>query len=100
MSFINNSDSWADLTIFIISLISLLEIINLVVPDSNIFSWIAALVAVAAAVNPNAIKMLLANGLVSFLITGNPIFSSGPESLPKNPQIVLFYSIEFLVILY
>ena len=31
------------------------------------------------------LKRLLANGLSSFLIGGNPVFSNGPKSLPKNP---------------
>ena len=29
--------------------------------------------------------MLLANGLIKFPIEGNPVFSNGLESLPKNP---------------
>ena len=45
-----------------ISFISLLEIINVVLPDPNIFLRIAASVADAAAVNSNGAKMLLANG--------------------------------------
>ena len=49
------------------------------------FLWIAAFAADAAAVNPNGIKTLLANGLSAFLIKGNPAFSNGPKSLPKNP---------------
>ena len=42
-------------------------------------------VADAAAVNPNGIKTLLANGLSTFPIKGNPVFSNGPKSLPKSP---------------
>ena len=53
--------------------------------DPNIFSWIAALVPDAAAVNASCIETLLANGLSTFLIRGNPVFSNGPKSLPKNP---------------
>ena len=34
--------------------------------------------------NPNGIKILLANGLSTFPIKGNHIFSNGPKSLPKN----------------
>ena len=45
----------------------------------------AASVADAAAVNPNGIETLLANGLNKFSIKGNPIFCNVPESLPKNP---------------
>ena len=61
------------------------EITNVVVLDPNILLWIAASVADAAAVNPNGIKTLLANGLSTFPIKGNPVFSNGPKSLPKNP---------------
>ena len=45
-----------------ISFISLLEIINVVVLDPNIFLWTAPSVAAAAAVNPTGIKTRLANG--------------------------------------
>ena len=34
--------------------------------------------------NPNGIKILLANGLSTFPIKGNHVFSNGPKSLPKN----------------
>ena len=52
-----------DLAIFMILFISSLEIINVVIADLNIFWWIAASVAAAAAVNPNRIKTLQANVL-------------------------------------
>ena len=52
-----------DLAIFMVSFISSLEIINVVIPDLNMFWWIAAPVADAAAVNPNCIKTLQANVL-------------------------------------
>ena len=70
-----------------ISFISAIEFISAVLPDTNILFWIAASVAdaAAAAVNPNGIKTLLANGLSTFPIKGNPVFSNGPKSLPKNP---------------
>ena len=42
-------------------------------------------VADAAVVNPNGIKTLLANGLNTFSIKGNPVFNIGPKGLPKNP---------------
>ena len=56
-------------------------------PDPNIFLLIAVSVAAAtaAAVSPNGIKTLLANGLSTFFIKGNPVFNNGPKSLPKNP---------------
>ena len=54
-------------------------------PDTNIFLWIAVSVADAAAVNPNDNKTLLADGFNTFFIKGNPVFSNGPKSQPKNP---------------
>ena len=52
---------------------------------SQKFLCIPASAADAAAVNPNGIKTLLANGLISFFINGNPVFSNGPRTLPRNP---------------
>ena len=46
------------------------------------FLWIAPSVADTAAVNRNGIETLLANGLKTFFIKGNPIFSNDPKSLP------------------
>ena len=75
-----------------ISFISSLEIINVVVReakpkgrlDPNIFLPIATSVAAAAAFNSNGIKTLSDNGLSTFPIKGNPVFSNGPESIPKS----------------
>ena len=41
--------------------------------------------AEAAAVNPNGIKTLLANGLITFFINGYSDFNNGPGGLPRNP---------------
>ena len=49
------------------------------------FLCIPASDADAAAVNPKGMKTLLASGLITFFINGNPVFSNGPRSLPKNP---------------
>ena len=49
------------------------------------FLCIVASAANAAAGNPKGIKLLLANGLITFLINGNPVFSNKPRSLPTNP---------------
>ena len=46
---------------------------------------IPASAANAAAVNPKGIKTFLANGLITFSIKGNPIFSNGPSNLPQSP---------------
>ena len=91
--FINTPDSSRDLIIFMISFISSFEIINFVVREAmsegrlnpKALLWIATSVAAAAAVYPNSIKTLLANGLSTVLIKDNPVFSNGPKSLPKNP---------------
>ena len=53
--------------------------------DPNNFLCIPASTADAAAVNPKGIKTLLDNGLITFFISGNPAFSNGPRSLPRNP---------------
>ena len=37
------------------------------------------------AVIPKRIKTLLANGLITFVINGNPVFSNEPNNLPRNP---------------
>ena len=71
--------------IFIISFISSFEIIKDVVPDPNIFLCIPASAAYAAVVNPKGIKILLANSLITFFITGNPVFNNEPSNLLKNP---------------
>ena len=59
----------------------------LLCPDPNIFLCIAASGADAAAVNPKRINTLLANCLITFFIKGNPVFSNGPNNLPKNPPV-------------
>ena len=82
------------------ALISSFEIINVSTSDLNTFLWIAAFVADAASVNPNYIKMILANDLSTFPIKSNSVFSNGPKSIPKIFLIVLFYAIGFLKILY
>ena len=57
------------------------------VPDPNIFLWIAASVADDAAVNANDIITLLANGLITFFVKGNLVFSNGHKILPKIPPV-------------
>ena len=45
----------------------------------------------AAAVNPKGIRTLLANGFITLFIRGNPVFSNGPKSLPKNPHDCMIF---------
>ena len=54
-------------------------------PRFSDFLCIPASAADAAAVNPGGIKMLLANGFITFFINDNPVFSNGSRSLPRNP---------------
>ena len=68
------------------SSISSFGIISVVVPELKIFLCIPESAADAAAVNPNGIKTLLANGLMTFFINGNLVFSNGPRRLPMNPR--------------
>ena len=39
----------------------------------------------AAAANPRGIKTFLANGLITFVIKGSPVFGNRPSNLPRNP---------------
>ena len=68
-----------------ISSISSLEIIKVIHADPNILLRIAASVADAVAVNPDDIKTLLANGLRTFPINGNLVFTNDTKNLLKNP---------------
>ena len=49
------------------------------------FLCISTSAADAAAVNPNGIKTLLANGLITLFTNSNPNFSNGPRRLPRIP---------------
>ena len=64
------------------SFISSYNIISVVLLclDPVIFLCIPASAADAAAVNPKVIKTLLANGLITSFISGNPLFSNVPRS--------------------
>ena len=53
--------------------------------DPKICLCIPESAADAVAVNPKGIKTLLANGLITFFISGNPGLSNGPRSLARNP---------------
>ena len=52
--------------------------------DPKIFLCIPVSAYHAAAVNPKRIKTLLANGVFTFFINGNPAFSNGPRSQQRN----------------
>ena len=71
------------------SSISSFDIISLVdegrLPDPKIFLCIPESSVDAAAVNPKGIKTLLANGLITFFISDNPVFNNRPGNLPRKP---------------
>ena len=62
-----------------------LKILKLSFQNQIFFFYILVLAADTATVNPNGIKTLLANGLNTFFINGNPVFSNGPKRLSRNP---------------
>ena len=64
------------------SSISSFDIVSVVVPELKIFLCIPASTANAVSVYPNGIKTLLANGLITFFINGNPVFNNGQRNLP------------------
>ena len=53
--------------------------------DNKIFLCIPGSAVDAAAVNPNEIKTLLVNGLITFFINGTPVASNRTRSLQRNP---------------
>ena len=92
--FFNKPDSSSDLTVFMISFISSSEIINVVMLDSQIFFWIAAPVADAAAVNPKRIITLLANDVSAFFIIGKATFIHGARKLSNLPSWLLIFIVD------
>ena len=54
------------------------------------FLWVPAS---TAAVNPNYIKILLANGWSTFFINGKPTFTNGPRRPPRNPPDSIVFDI-------
>ena len=93
--FNNKPESSRDLTVSIRSFILSFYIISVVVfeaeeeewrlPDPKISLYVPKTAADAAAVNPEGIKILLADCLITFFVKGNPVFSNGPRSLSRNP---------------
>ena len=65
------------------SSISSFDIIS-VIPEPKIFLCITASAANVSAVNPNGVKTLLANELITFVINCNPVFNIGPRNIPRN----------------
>ena len=88
--FINKTVFLRDLSYFhdLILSFSSLEIINVVISKKHLLNTAAA---AAAAVNPNGIKTLLANGCSTFFIKGKQVFSNGPRSPPRNLPDFLYF---------
>ena len=82
-----------------LSFIFSFEIISVAIPNTQILLLIDASVAVATAVNPNEVQTLLANGLSTFFIKGNPVFSNGPKRLRKNyPDFPILCRLSYFMI--
>ena len=76
---------------------SLFDIISVVLlPDPNIFLCIPASAPDAAAVSPKGINTLLANGIITLFINGNPVFNKGPKDQVIYLKILL--TVSFLII--
>ena len=55
------------------------------------FLCIPASAADAAAVNPKVIKALSGNGLITFFINVNSVFSNRPNNLARNPPHCIIF---------
>lgn len=75
------------------------KVINFVVPDPRIYSWIPSSAANTDAVYPDGIKTPSAIGWSTFFITYNPVFNA-QEVYYEILLIVLFETDSFLMILY
>ena len=53
-----------------------------------------------AAINPNRIKIFLANALITTFVNDNPVFSNESQSLPRNHPNCIILIIKFLIALY
>ena len=74
------------------SSISSFDIISVVLfPDPKILLCIPVSAADAAAVSLKGIKTFLANGLITFFISGNPVFSNGPSNLSRKPPDCIIF---------
>ena len=72
------------------SSISSFDIINVAVQILIFFLCIPAYAADPGAVNPNEIKTLLANDLITFFVYGSRVFNNGPRSLPRiHPDCII-----------
>lgn len=91
ITYVISPGSSGDLTIFLMSFISLFDITIVVVPDPTIFILLYDSAVKAATVNPDGINTLFANGWITFFINGKPAFNNVPRSLSTNKSTRLFY---------
>ena len=54
-------------------------------PILRLFLCFPASAADGNPANPHGVKILLANGLSTFLIKGKPLLNNDPRNLPRNP---------------
>ena len=92
-----NQIFWEMELFFMVSFISLLEIINIAMNVLKFFFWIA--VAVTEIFSPDGIKSV-STDLTTIFIKDKPFFNGGHVSLSKSLLIVLLWAFQFLIILY
>ena len=73
------------------SFISSFDITSVFVPNPKILLCILASAADAAAVNPNGIKALLANDLITVFINGNHVFNNGIHFLFQEILLIVSF---------
>ena len=72
LTYFNKTPEYSrELTVFMISFFSLLEVINLVVPDLKTFFWIPASTVEDAPINTISLSALLFTYIVHFSLMGN-----------------------------
>ena len=98
-SFINKPHSTSYFTIAMVSFPHS-KLLILLYPIQTFFYGQLHLLVMLMLLILSGIKTLKINVLNTFFIKGNPVSSNGPKGLPKKPLIVLFYAIEFLIVLY
>ena len=83
-SFTKKPKSYRNVTIFLISSISLNNITNVVVTNPKSFLWIPGSAADTDVVGPNVIKTFLAKDWSTFFINNKQTFINGPKYLPRK----------------
>ena len=83
------------------SFVSSSDIISVVVPVLNIFFYVFLhLLLMLLQLILQELKCFWLNhinGLITFFIIGNPVFSNGPRSLPRKPSDCIILVFQFLI---